>query len=185
MDKVKVLLICNLLLVAIIFFVDLNTPLGIAGGVPYILCILCTLFMSDIYASIKFAVLTTLLTIIAALPLESYATDLYVAAMNRAYAILAIWGAAFIIYQKKKADLIVEESNKSSKKILQTVPGALLVVNPMGKIVFSNKFAQTLLAYEEEDMIGLSTDNLMDKALIEKHDDYIRCEPGRGAAEGE
>ncbi|OGV26003.1 MAG: hypothetical protein A3F18_02080 [Legionellales bacterium RIFCSPHIGHO2_12_FULL_37_14] len=54
-------------------------------------------------------------------------------------------------------------------KILESVPDALLIVNPQGEIVFFNKQTTKLFGYKEDELLGKTVDCLIPKSLRKKY----------------
>ncbi len=87
---------------------DLSQPLGVAGGVPYILLVLLGLFANKYHVVVILTLIATLLTIIG-YGYSSPGASLDVVMLNRAVALLAIWSvggaAALLIAQRKSLEL--------------------------------------------------------------------------------
>jgi hypothetical protein len=83
------LLVCILLAIAI-FATDLQIPLGVAGGVPYILLILLALWSSKLYFATYLGVLGTALTILG-FYYSPEGSELWYVIFNRILALFAIW----------------------------------------------------------------------------------------------
>ena len=104
--------ICGLL-AAIILLIDLNIPLGVAGGVPYIVIILLSLKSSKNSFTIIAAGLCSLLTIVG-----FYASpeggEMWKVVSNRLLALFAIWVTASLALIQRTKDLkIIEEHLKT------------------------------------------------------------------------
>ncbi len=99
--------VCGLLIV-IILLVDLNIPLGVAGGVPYIAVVLLSLWVPDKRFTVLVSIICSLLTI-AGFFWSPSGGEIWKVIANRGLALFAIWVTAFLTLQRRKLD----------KKILQ------------------------------------------------------------------
>lgn len=91
----RALAICAVLM-ALIFAIDLQLPLGVAGGVPYVAVILVSLWIHDTRFVIIFAVLCSLLTLLGFF-FSPYGGELWKVMANRALALFVIWITALLI----------------------------------------------------------------------------------------
>jgi len=107
-----------ILLTLIIFMLDLNTPLGIAGGVPYILIMLLA-FSLDIGVVFLWgiAILCSVLVITGLFlsPISS-TPDLYVLT-NRAAAVVVIWVGAWIAHRIGNIKLQAFQKSQIEKEL--------------------------------------------------------------------
>lgn len=126
-------LVFSSLLMLVIFAVDLQLPLGIAGGVPYISVILVSLWFPGKKYIISFAIICSLL-VIAGYYLSPQGGELWKVISNRALALFAIWITVIIAMRwkssEKKLSNIISESEKEKEKIYQaTIFGAQHITN--------------------------------------------------------
>ncbi len=115
-------LVC-LVISAIIFTIDMMIPLGVAGGVPYILVILVSLKSESIKFTIYSAIFCSLLTILGYF-LSPEGGEHWKVIMNRALALFAIWVTALLSIK------IIQET----KKELKTLQGLLPICSSCKKI---------------------------------------------------
>lgn len=101
-------LIIGIIFSVIIFFIDLALPLGVAGGVPYILSVLTVLRSKKINHTIYIAIICSLLTILG----YFYSPDggeLWKVLSNRFLALFAIWVTTILSIK------IIKEARKEIK----------------------------------------------------------------------
>jgi len=84
-----------LFLAGLIFIIDSLIPLGVAGGVPYILVVLISLWSPRIKLPISMAILGSILTIVGFYTSPS-GGELWSVLFNRSLALLAIWAVAIM-----------------------------------------------------------------------------------------
>jgi hypothetical protein len=95
----KIIVICLLLSLGI-FTIDSLIPRGVAGGIPYILVILISLWSQRRYLPIYMAIAGSTLTVIGffSSPADG---ELWVAFVNRILVLFAIWTVAILGVQRK------------------------------------------------------------------------------------
>lgn len=103
-----------IILTALIFFVDINIPLGVAFGVPYIIVILITLLTSNRQTVLLFSIICTLLTL-AGLIYSPYEGEIWKIYFNRTIAIFAIWVTTLLGLMGKHAQ---EKLRKNEARLL-------------------------------------------------------------------
>ena len=107
-------------LVTVIFSMDLNIPLGVAGGVPYVAVVLLAQWTGDQKSIVYAALLSTLLTILGFF-LSPPGGELWKVLSNRALALFAIWVAAVLLTQRKaveeKKEKVIREREEALAQI--------------------------------------------------------------------
>ena len=101
-DNLLIPLIAPLLLMFTIFIIDIQLPLGIAGGVPYIGVILLSLWFGDYKYVIGLAVLCSILTLMG-FYFSPEGGELWKVLTNRALALFAIWVTTVLAIKWKKS----------------------------------------------------------------------------------
>ncbi len=110
-DK-RVILLC-LTLAAMIFAIDSSIPLGVAGGVPYILIVLVSLWSPREKMPLYMAIIGSILTIIG-FYCSPPGGELWKVLFNRILALFAIWTTAILSLQRKK---ILDDREKALLKV--------------------------------------------------------------------
>ncbi|MEE8284902.1 MAG: PAS domain S-box protein [Alphaproteobacteria bacterium] len=98
-------------LAVVIFLVDLSLPLGIAGGVPYVVLVLLGWWFHRGRYIYLLAAIASALTV-AGYMLSPEGGILWVALANRTLALLAIWGVAVLMALAKGAQEALQTSNE-------------------------------------------------------------------------
>lgn len=130
--KTKLYIICGILALAI-FTIDLQIPLGVAVGVPYILVVLVSLWSPKSNFVIILAVICSLLTLLG-LYLSPSGGELWKVLSNRGLAIFAIWVTALLalrwkLYEKEISSLKYKMEKEKEKIYLATIHGAQHITN--------------------------------------------------------
>jgi len=128
----KYLFFCLFLMLSI-FAIDLQLPLGVAGGVPYISVILVSLWLPGKRYIISFAILCSLL-VIAGYYFSPLGGEHWKVIFNRSLALFAIWVTVIIAIKwklsEKKVFKITQDAEKEKEKIyMATIYGAQHITN--------------------------------------------------------
>ena len=125
--------IVSALLALIIFIVDLQVPLGVAGGVPYIMVVLLSLWSPKPYLILYIATVCSVLTLLG-FYFSPAGGEFWAVISNRVIALFAIWVTAVLVLrwklQAKKLLTANEAIEKEKEKIyLATIHGAQHITN--------------------------------------------------------
>jgi len=128
-------MLISFLLMAIILLIDLQLPLGVAGGVPYVTVVLASLWFQNKGYVIASAIICTILTLIG-LYFSPEGGEIWKVITNRVLAIFAIWVTAILAINweitRKKILLIEHKTEKENEKkeiYKATMHGALHITN--------------------------------------------------------
>ncbi len=124
----KIIALC-LSLSVIIFIFDSLIPLGVAGGVPYIIVVLFSLWSPRKKLPIYMAIIGSILTVIGFYSSPG-GGELWKVVFNRLLALLAIWTTAILSVQRKT---IYDEREKVLLE-LKTLSGLLPICASCKKI---------------------------------------------------
>jgi hypothetical protein len=108
----KIIISCSLIAL-VIFIIDSLTPLGVAGGVPYILVILISLWAKNRQLTVYMAIAGSILTIIGFYS-SPPGGELWKVLANRSLALFAIWVVAIISVQRRT---LHEEKEKALQDV--------------------------------------------------------------------
>ena len=134
-NKIIMPLISALLLSLVIFTIDLQLPLGVAGGVPYVAVVLVSLWFRNYKYVIALAVLCSILTLMG-FYFSPEGGELWKVMTNRALALFAIWVTALLAIKWKKTietnvriNFEVEKKREKEKIFLATLKSSLHITN--------------------------------------------------------
>ncbi len=116
---------------ASIFMIDLMLPLGIAGGVPYVLVILFSLWSLDKRLTLYLAIICSLLTVIG-YHLSPEGGEYWKVITNRSMALFVIWTTAILtmMWKHKEEQLYLVRNRIEQEKIYYaTLKGTQHIVN--------------------------------------------------------
>lgn len=156
------LLAASLLTALAIFLLDLQLPAGLAVGILYVTVIAMTSLIRPDWIMYAAAGLCTVL-IVMDIPFSAPGDGPYwMAYVNRAISVLAIWGAAWFRAQRRQA-----ERNVSS--IIESAPTGMLIVDAAGIIRQVNGLVERLSGYRREELLGQSVERLIPEQLRQGH----------------
>lgn len=124
----KIIALCLTLSVAI-FILDTSIPLGVAGGVPYILVVLLSLWSPRKNLPIYMAIGGSILTIIGFYSSPA-GGELWKVIFNRSLALLAIWATAILSAQRNK----IQQEREKALLDLKILSGFLPICASCKKI---------------------------------------------------
>lgn len=144
----------NTLLVAAIFIGDLVIPLGIAGGVLYVVVVLLAMWLPDRFVYL-YATLCTGLTLVGFVASPEGGT-LLTAIANRAVAIFSIWVVALLGLQRRRLhDIAIQHA-----QIIDQVQNAIIAIDMDGRVTDWNRGAEAMFGYGRSPMIGSPIERL-------------------------
>lgn len=78
------------------------------------------------------------------------------------------------VTDRRAAEISLARRERHLESILATVPDAMIVINPAGKMLSFSAAAERLFGYSEVAVVGKNVSMLMPSPDRERHDDYIR-----------
>lgn len=146
----------NAALAAVIFAVDLSLPLGVAGGVPYVVIVLASLWSPrrrDTYLAAAAGTTLTALGYFLSAPGGIH----WMVLVNRFPALFVIWAAALLVLQRKSAEEALRESERRLRSVLDglyEVPVGLCFLDRELRYVFINEWLAKLNGTSVEGHLG-------------------------------
>lgn len=143
-----------------IFAVDLNLPLGVAGGVPYVAVILIGWWLPKRSQIFTLAVNCSVLTVAGyfASPEGGVA---WIVAVNRLLALFAIWISAVLLFQARKAtdsslknEALLRESEERLRVVIDNSPSFITVKDLNGKFMLVNQTHTEIFGLSSRDIMG-------------------------------
>ncbi len=130
---------------------DLNMPLGVAGGVPYVALVMLGLWCQKREQVLYLAVLASILTLVGYHFSPPGGID-WVVLTNRMLALFAIWATAIVIYNYAK---LMDSQRKMASAVEQSSVG-ILITDTRGIIEYANPEVYKMSGFKEADVIGHS-----------------------------
>jgi PAS domain S-box-containing protein len=138
---------------SLIFIADLAFPLGVAGGVPYILVVLLSLRHRDSQLPLWTAAGCSFLTILGVV-FSPPGGELWKVLINRGLALFAIWTTTLMgRFQLEQAGTI-QMKDKTLQDFMNIMPSACFSFNHQGTILSWNPAAEKMYGYSAQEAIG-------------------------------
>lgn len=140
-----------ILLAAGILLLDRSIPLGVAGGVPYMVVVILSSRLPQRHAIVLTAIACTGLTILG-FYISPPGSELWKVVFNRILAAFAIWVTAISLRQRKRAE---ETGRVSDERFRHLVEGSIqgVIIHRNFKPLFVNQAYVELMGYETPDDI--------------------------------
>lgn len=165
---------------AVVLAFDLLTPLGVAGGVPYVVLVLLCLWAKHAASTYMMAVLGTVL-VVAGYFFSPEGGIEWVVLTNRALAILAIWAVALFsvkrlteIRGRQSAETKRQAYEKRLTDVLGLSSDGIISVDREGNIEFFNAGAENIFGYDFEEVLGRPLDMLLPEAVRDIHHKHMK-----------
>ena len=166
-------------LALIIFAIDLNLPLGIAGGVPYIVVILLGLLSRHRRFIIISAILCSALIVLGFyFSPPGGEGELWKVLTNRFLALFAVWVTVILCFiEKNLKTKLVDAKNAHETRaniILDSTIDGIITIDEQGIMNSFNSAAVNLFGYKLSEVIGQNVKMLMPEPYRSEHDQYLR-----------
>ncbi len=166
-------------LAAAIFAGDLSLPLGVAGGVPYVVVVLLGWWFGSPRAVFALAAICTILTALGYLfsPAGGIA---WIVLVNRALALAAIWVTAVLVNHAKSSEALValrtaelRASESQIRTIADNVPVLISYVGTDRRYIFNNRTYKDWFGLSPEELTGRHLNDVLGDAACEICEPYI------------
>jgi signal transduction histidine kinase len=157
------ILVALVLMAAAVFAVDLEVPLGVAGGVPYVAVVLLALWYPDPRMPLHAAVGCSILTMLA-IAYSPRGSAFWVVIANRALALFAIWVTAILSVRWRSAQRRMSQQQERLERVSR--------VNTMGEMASGiahelNQPLSSILNYAEASLLAVRAGKLDRDGLLQ------------------
>lgn len=159
------MIVISVVTAMVILLFDLNMPLGVAGGVPYVALVLIGLWSPWRYYIFLMAVVGTALTVVGYFVSPAGGIP-WVVLANRTLALFAIWITAFLVMR-------IHDSELHFRTILDTAAEGIITTNSDGLILSFNKAAEKIFKYIAEEVVGRNVLLLVPSPEGERRDGWF------------
>jgi len=156
-------LVAVVLLAAGIFVIDLEIPLGVAGGVPYVAVVLLALWSPDPRTPLHVAAGCSILTLLG-FAFSPHGGVFWMVIVNRALALFAIWVTAILSIHWRSAQRRISQQQERLERVSR--------VNTMGEMASGiahelNQPLSTILNYAEASILAVNSGRLERDGLLQ------------------
>ncbi|MFQ5706344.1 MAG: PAS domain S-box protein [bacterium] len=149
---IRLILLC-LLLAVWIFALDLQAPLVIAGGIPYIIVVLVSLWSPKRGYLLAVASVCSVLTVLGFL-FSFHGSQLWIILVNCFLALVAIWITVGLTLKRTQAVETLFVERDRAQKYLQIAGVMFVALDRDGMITMINQKGCAILGYREEELLG-------------------------------
>jgi len=140
-------------LTAVVFVIDLLTPLGVATGGLYALVVLLGLGALSPSQTSILACVASLLVVVGGW-LSPPGGEVWMAVVNRVLSLALVWGISAAVLRYRAAADALQQQQRMKQAVLDTASVALFVLDRSGRVILANPAACALLRAPEHDILG-------------------------------
>jgi len=158
-------------LVLVTVVIDFSIPSGSVHGVPYVVLISLSFWLSWRGAPYALALLGTLLVMARHL----YATDAgtEIVWYNIAMESAVLWVTAVLVHAYGKSARSLEDREQRLKALIETAVDGVIIIDALGRVQEYNPACQRLFGYSPKEVLGNNVKMLMPSPYQDEHDRYL------------
>jgi PAS domain S-box-containing protein len=164
---------------------DLIVPPGIGTAVSYLAVVLVGVWIPDRRCVFALAVGASVLVVLGMVLAQDPGPPA-IAVANRGLAIAAIWGAALVIFERRRVQDVLTDSEARLNSILDNAVDGIVTIDEACCIRSFNRSAEAMFGYRRAEVLGLNVSILMMPGDATAHDGFVRryLESGNSAIIG-
>jgi len=153
---------------AVVFFIDIQLPLGVAGGIPYELFVMATYWTKRKRYTVGAGALATILIVVGFI-LSEFSGFILMSVANRLMSISVIWASVWFVNNYKTSLEEIQKSEKRISALFEAATEGIIISDLDGKIVMVNKMTEELFGYPRKELKGQKIELLVPKRFKTKH----------------
>ena len=165
------LLIAVLLLIMLI--VDLNLPLGVIHGIPYVVLVSVGYWLPWRRAPVVLAAAGTLLITVGYL-YSTVHVDTTTLTLNIGLEAAVLWVTAFLVTRYRASSRSLEDREQRLRALVATAVDGVMIIDASGNVQEYNLACERLFGYRSDEVVGKNVKMLMPPPYQEEHDEYLR-----------
>ena len=174
MGKARRLLVVPLIAVLLLvsFLWDLNLPLGVIHGIPYVVLISASYWLPWRYAPPVLAAVGTLLIVLG----YAYSrVDIDTAALllNVSLEATVLWVTAFLVLRYRASSRSLEDREQRLRALVATAVDGVMIIDAAGTVQEYNPACERLFGYGADEVVGNNVKMLMPPPYRQEHDEYL------------
>ena len=121
------------------FALDLKLPLGVAGGVPYVVVVLLAARLPGTRPVLMAALAGSVLTVLGYFLSAEVGIETWMVAVNRMVALLVIWCTALAMYSRQETSQRLEATEQLFQTLIDQAPYEICIHDLEGNILEVNR----------------------------------------------
>jgi two-component system CheB/CheR fusion protein len=162
MSKLRKALLLTLIavLLLIMLFVDLNLPLGVIHGIPYVVLVSVSYWLPWRRAPVALAAVGTLLIVVGYLysGAHVYTTALL---LNISLETSVLWVTAFLVTRYRSSSRSLEDREQRLRALVATAVDGVMIIDASGTVQEYNPACERLFGYRGNEVVGKNVKMLM------------------------
>lgn len=152
----------------VVFIIDIQFALGVAGGIPYVLLVMATYWHKKKRVTTGFGIIATIL-IITGFVLSEPSEYLLISIANRVMTIVVVWAAVWFVNNYKTSLNEIQKNEKRISALFEAATEGIIISDLDGNIIMVNEKAEELFGYPREELIGKQIEALVPKRYRNGH----------------
>ena len=171
MHKALILLLIAAVML-IMLVLDLNLPVGVIHGIPYVVLISVSYWLPWRRAPVVLAALGTLLIVVGYL-YSSVRGDTVALLLNVSLGAAILWVTAYLVLRYRASTRSLEDREQRLRALVGTAVDGVMIINANGSVQEYNPACEQLFGYRADEVIGQNVKMLMPPPYREEHDEYL------------
>jgi PAS domain S-box-containing protein len=160
-------------LLLLMFVVDLNLPLGVIHGIPYVVLVSVSYWLPWRQAPVVLAAIGTLF-IVAGYLFSPSRVDTTALLLNVSLETAVLWVTAFLVLRYRVSSRSLEDSEQRLRALVGTAVDGVMIIDAQGTVQEYNPACEKLFGYRAEEVLGRNVKMLMPLPYREEHDEYLQ-----------
>jgi len=163
----RVLLLVGIVGLAILAM-DLIMPQVVAGGIPYVIFILLSVWFPWRYIPVVMALLGTVFSVVSHLM-----EDPGLVGGRIGIEILVLWATAYLVIRHRAAQQALMNPEGRLRALVITAADGVIIIDSMGMVQEFNPACEKMFGYPADEVIGHNVNILMPSPYHDEHDGYL------------
>ncbi len=163
------------LIFVVAYLYDRYTPLGVAGGLIYIIFVMSGLWYRSSVFVFVFAAIGSIMTVVGYFTIEEMATESrWVVQMNRTMSVVVLWFVATLGFYMKRGVVRSKAAESRLNAIIENTVEGIISIDYRGRIRSFNRACEKIFGFRAEEVIGENIKILMPAPYHDEHDGYLK-----------
>jgi PAS domain S-box-containing protein len=154
------------------FLWDLNLPVGVIHGIPYVVLISASYWLPWRYAPPVLAAVGTLL-IVLGYAYSRADIDTSALLLNVSLEATVLWVTAFLVLRYRASSRSLEDREQRLRALVATAVDGVMIIDAAGTVQEYNPACERLFGYGADEVVGNNVKMLMPPPYRQEHDEYL------------